>query len=94
MTIEYDLFIANEAVGGAKQERFASINPYTGEAWAHVPQASAAQVSDAIAAARHAFNTTWRKTTGKVRGQLLHKLADLLEANAQRLGVVESTDNG
>jgi len=37
MTIEYDLFIANEAVGGAKQERFASINPYTGEAWAHVP---------------------------------------------------------
>jgi (Z)-2-((N-methylformamido)methylene)-5-hydroxybutyrolactone dehydrogenase len=94
MTNEYGLFIANETVGGAGQERFASINPYTGEAWAHVPQASAAQVADAIAAARHAFNTTWRKTTGKTRGQLLYKLADLLEANAQRLGVVESTDNG
>jgi acyl-CoA reductase-like NAD-dependent aldehyde dehydrogenase len=94
MTNEYGLFIANETVGGAGQERFASINPYTGEAWAHVPQASAAQVADAIAAARHAFNTTWRKTTGKTRGQLLHKLADLLEANAQRLGEVESTDNG
>ena len=94
MTAEYDLFIANEAVGGSGQERFASINPYTGEAWAHVPQASAAQVADAIAAARHAFNTTWRKTTGKTRGQLLNKLADLLEANAQRLGTVESTDNG
>ena len=90
----YDLFIANEAVGGAGQDRFDSINPYNGEAWAHIPQASAAQVADAIAAARHAFNTTWRKTTGKTRGQLLHKLADLLEQNAQRLGTVESTDNG
>ncbi len=90
--MKYDLFINNEAVAGA--ETFASINPYTGGAWADVPQASAAQVADAIAAARHAFNTNWRKTTGKTRGQLLHRLADLLEANAQRLGVVESTDNG
>ena len=90
--MKYDLFINNEAVSGA--ENFASINPYTGEAWAQVPQASTAQVADAIAAARHAFNTNWRKTTGKTRGQLLNKLADLLEANAQRLGTVESTDNG
>ena len=90
--MKYDLFINNEAVSGA--ENFASINPYTGEAWAQVPQASTAQVADAIAAARHAFNTNWRKTTGKTRGQLLNKLADLLEANAQRLGKVESTDNG
>jgi aldehyde dehydrogenase (NAD+) len=94
MSTEYNLFIGNEAVGGAGQERFASINPYTGEAWAQIPQASAAQVADAIAAARHAFNTTWRKTTGKTRGQLLHKLADLLEQNAERLGIIESTDNG
>jgi aldehyde dehydrogenase (NAD+) len=92
--IAYDLFIANEAVGGAGQERFDSINPYTGDAWAQVRQASPAQVADAIAAARHAFNTTWRRTTGKTRGQLLSKLADLLEQNAQRLGTVESTDNG
>ena len=90
--MKYDLFINNEAVAG--MENFASINPYTGEAWAYVPQASAAQVADAIAAARNAFNTNWRKTTGKTRGQLLNKLADLLEANAQRLGTVESTDNG
>lgn len=92
MAKTYKLFIANEDVAGA--ELFPSINPYSGEAWAHIPQASPAQVADAIAAARHAFNSNWRKTTGKVRGQLLNKLADLLEANAQRLGTVESTDNG
>ena len=59
-----------------------------------MPQASAAQVADAIAAARHAFETKWRKTTGKERGQLLYRLAELLEADAQRMGVLESTDNG
>ena len=32
--MKYDLFINNEAVGGA--ESFASINPYTGAAWAEV----------------------------------------------------------
>ncbi|HYP63375.1 MAG TPA: aldehyde dehydrogenase family protein, partial [Acidocella sp.] len=72
----YNLFIANEDVAGA--ETFPSINPYSGEAWAHIPQASPSQVADAIAAARHAFNSDWRKTTGKIRGQLLLKLADLL----------------
>jgi (Z)-2-((N-methylformamido)methylene)-5-hydroxybutyrolactone dehydrogenase len=92
MAKTYNLFIANEDVAGA--ETFPSINPYSGEAWAHISQASASQVADAISAARHAFNSTWRKTTGKVRGQLLNKLADLLEANAQRLGTIESTDNG
>jgi aldehyde dehydrogenase (NAD+) len=94
MIKDYDLFIANEDAGGAGQDRFASVNPYTGEGWARIPQASPAQVADAIAAARHAFTTTWRKTTGKTRGQLLSKLADLLEASAQRLGAIESTDNG
>jgi aldehyde dehydrogenase (NAD+) len=94
MVKSYDLFIANEAASVAGQERFASINPYNGEEWALVPQASAAQVADAIAAARHAFDTVWRKTIGKTRGELLHKLADLLEANAARMGVLESTDNG
>ncbi len=88
----HDLFINNEAVSCA--DRFNSINPYTGEAWAEIPQASAAQVAAAIAAARHSFNTVWRHTTGKSRGQLLHRLADLLEQNAQRLGIIESTDNG
>ena len=58
----YDLFIDNERVQTAGQERFAAINPYTREEWASVPQASAAQVADAIAAARHAYDTVWRKT--------------------------------
>ena len=90
----YDLFIGNERVQTAGQERFAAINPYTREEWASVPQASAAQVADAIAAARHAYDTVWRKTSGQERARLMHRLADIMQANADRMGIMETTDNG
>lgn len=90
----YDLFIDNERVQAAGQERFAAINPYTREEWASVPQASAAQVADAIAAARHAYDTVWRKTSGQERARLMHRLADIMQANADRMGIMETTDNG
>jgi acyl-CoA reductase-like NAD-dependent aldehyde dehydrogenase len=94
MTTEYKLFIDGEWVVEANQEFFESINPYTREAWAMVPQASDAQVAAAIAAARRAFDTTWSKTTGLERARLLNRLADLLQADADRMGILESTDNG
>jgi acyl-CoA reductase-like NAD-dependent aldehyde dehydrogenase len=94
MTKSYDLFINNEWVSSAGQERFPAVNPYTRETWATVSQASDAQVADAIAAARHAYKTVWSKTTGYERAKLMHKLADILEANAERMGILETTDNG
>lgn len=94
MTTTFDLFINNERVKSANQERFPAVNPYTREEWASIPQASPEQVADAIAAARHAYNTTWSKTTGYERAKLLYKLADIMEANAERMGIMETTDNG
>lgn len=90
----YDLFINNERVRTPDQERFPAINPYTREEWASVPQASAEQVADAISAARHAYETVWSKTSGYERSKLLHRLADIMEANAERMGIMETTDNG
>jgi aldehyde dehydrogenase (NAD+) len=48
----------------------------------------------AVASARNAFEAVWRNTTGIVRARLLNRLADLLEQNAERLALLESTDNG
>lgn len=49
----------------------------------------------AVAAAREAFNTTWGKNvTGWERAQLLHKLADLVERDAQELAELEALNNG
>ena len=94
MGTSYDLFISNERTKAAGQERFPAINPYTRQEWASVPQASASQVADAIAAARHAYDTVWSKTSGQARARLMQRLADLLEANAERMSVLETTDNG
>jgi aldehyde dehydrogenase (NAD+) len=60
-----------------------------------VAAASSADVDKAVAAARKAFKTTWGlNCPGLVRGQLLNKLADLLEKNADELAAIESLDNG
>ncbi|PVE24879.1 carnitine dehydratase [Microvirga sp. KLBC 81] len=94
MATTYDLFINNERVRTENQEYFPAINPYTREEWASIPQASTAQVADAIAAARHAYDTVWSKTSGYDRAKLLHRLADILDANAERMAIMETTDNG
>ncbi|WP_370679603.1 aldehyde dehydrogenase [Comamonas sp. GB3 AK4-5] len=86
------LYIAGEWVEA--EERFDAINPYTGQAWTTIPQASTEQVSAAIKAARHAFEHGWKQTTGLERARLLFRLADLLEESADEFSRLESTDNG
>ena len=90
----HPLFIDGRFTDSRSGARFESFNPYNRTAWATVAEAGEADVADAVAAARHAFETTWRKTSGLQRGKLMMKLADLLEASAARMGTLESTDNG
>ena len=92
--MKYELFINGEWVKDSNQEYFPATNPYTQEVWAEIPQASDAQVAQAIDCARAAFDGVWSKTSGLERARLLNKLAELLEADAARMGVLESTDNG
>ena len=49
----------------------------------------------AVKAARDAFeHGLWRKMTASERGRLLHRLADLVERNAEELAHLETLDNG
>jgi len=91
---KYELFINGEFVTKSNQEYFPAINPYTQQPWASIPAADDQQVSEAIAAARASFDSTWSKTSGIQRAKLLNKLADLLEADAANMANLESTDNG
>lgn len=76
------LFINNEFVKSISGETLESINPGTGEVNCAVYAADEADVDVAVAAAATAFKS-WKKTTGVERGQLLFKLADLLEEAAE-----------
>lgn len=91
---QYKLFIDGgwrDSTGG---QSFETINPFNRQPWATIPQAGAADVADAIAAARAAFIGTWGKMAGVERGKLMLRLAELLEAEADVLSVLETTDNG
>src|SRR5687768_10955559 len=94
MLTDYRLFINGQWRDGSAGERFPAVNPYDQTVWASVAQATEADVAEAIAMARHAFEKVWRHTNGLERARCMNRLADILEKNADRLCVMESTDNG
>jgi aldehyde dehydrogenase (NAD+) len=91
---DYDLHIDGKWIAPSSGERFEAINPFTSTPWATVSQANETDVAAAVAAARSAFEREWRGTTGLERAVLMHRLADLLERDADRMATLESTDNG
>ena len=68
-------------------------NPATGELIGSVPDCGKDETARAIAAADAAF-PAWRAKTAKERAKILHKLADLIEANADALGVLLTVEQG
>lgn len=94
MVETYQLFIDGRWRGSSSGETFASFNPFNQEVWASIPAASEDDVEAAVAAARQAFEKTWRHTSGLERATLINRAAALLEENADRISLLETTDNG
>ena len=90
---EYKAFVGGEWVDSASGETMDVINPATGEVVAAVPRCSAEDVDRAVAAAAMAL-PEWLDKTPKDRSELLHKLADVLEENAEELAQLESLNVG
>ncbi|NEO32946.1 MAG: aldehyde dehydrogenase family protein [Symploca sp. SIO3C6] len=89
------LLINNEWVNSVSGKRFETINPSTGEVICDLAEADAADVDLAVAAARKAFNSgDWKQMSATGRGELLYKLADLIEQNIEELARLETLDNG
>jgi acyl-CoA reductase-like NAD-dependent aldehyde dehydrogenase len=90
------LFINNEWVAPAGGETFATVNPANGKELLQVALAGAEDVDRAVTAAREAFGQgPWlNKMSGQKRGQLLWKVADLIEQYIEELADLETLDNG
>ncbi|MBA4502682.1 aldehyde dehydrogenase family protein [Marinobacterium marinum] len=86
------LFINGQAVAG-EREAFPVINPATGEAFAQCPAASPEQVDAAVAAAQSAFRTFQHTPDAELQA-MLHRVADLIEANADELARVVTLEQG
>lgn len=71
------------------------INPADGTAIGEIPCGDQGTVDAAVKAAKAAFeNPTWRNMPPMAREGLMHRLANLIEANAEPLGQIETLDNG
>ena len=91
----FAMHIGGRAVPAAASGRsYSSVDPFTGEPWAEVPDAGAQDVDAAVTAARAALDGPWGSLTATQRGRLLHRLADLLARDAERLAGLETRDNG
>jgi acyl-CoA reductase-like NAD-dependent aldehyde dehydrogenase len=75
--------------------QFPSVDPANGQPWALMPEAKEADVNAAVEAADRAlYSPEWAGLTATARGKLLHKLANLVEANAAKLAELETRDTG
>lgn len=88
-------YIAGSYVDPLSGQWLDSIDPFRNEAWCRIPRSSAADADAAVAAACAAFDDpAWRNLTATARGKLLHRLGDLVAANAEPLARIEVRDNG
>jgi len=90
------LFINNEFVDAVSGKTFDTINPATGEVIAQVAEGDKPDVNIAVKAASEAFRlgSPWRTMDASRRGELLNKLADLMERDSVLLASMETLDNG
>ncbi|TCO83647.1 aminobutyraldehyde dehydrogenase [Plasticicumulans lactativorans] len=85
-------FINGQFVAGAGEVE-TILDPATGSALAEVAETSVEQVVAAVEAAERAF-PAWAQTPPKDRATLLLRLADRIEANAERFARIESQNCG
>lgn len=89
----YKLFINGEWKDAADGATFVTKSPANGEVLATCAEATKEDVDDAVAAAWEAFKT-WKDVEPIERARILEEIADVIDANAEHLAMVESVDNG
>ncbi|HZV20628.1 MAG TPA: aldehyde dehydrogenase family protein, partial [Hyphomicrobiales bacterium] len=92
---EYQTYIDGKWVNARSGKSFPTYDPYTGDAWATIPECDQADVELAVEAAARAFESgPWPALTATARGKALRRIAALIEKHAQHLAEVEVRDNG
>src|SRR5258708_37674924 len=74
---------------------FDTMNPATGEVLTHVAEASAHDIDQPVIAARKAFDDVagpWRKMAASEPGNIMWRLADLVEKSIDKLAGQEKPD--
>ncbi len=90
---KYDNFIGGKWVAPVEGQYFDNISPITGKVFCQVARSTEKDVNLALDAA-HAAKDAWGKTSTTTRSNILLKIADIMEANLERIAIAETIDNG
>ena len=93
-------FVARHLIGGVWQDSADGqtvdrLSPSHGVVVSRAALGGAVETRAAIAAARAAFDQgAWSRTSGKARAAVLLRVADLIEANVDRIALLETLESG
>ncbi|MDH2414363.1 aldehyde dehydrogenase family protein [Nocardioides sp. CER19] len=87
------MYLAGEWTTGSGG-KIDAVNPSTGEVLAVLASAGADDVDRAVVSATEALRGSWAAVPPSQKGVLLHRLADLVERDAETLATLESLDMG
>ena len=94
LKFQHDAAYVNGAWTGADSGKTLAVhNPATRQPLGTVPDCGAAETARAIAAADAAM-PAWRGRTAKDRAKILHRLADIVEQNAEALATLLTLEQG
>ena len=92
---KFKYFVNNEWKEPITADYFESENPATGLSWALVPDCGPKDIDLAVEAAKNAFYSGhWGKMMPAERGRYLRKIGEIISNHAERIGKIETTDNG
>lgn len=89
----YGLYINGQFVPASDGGEFSTTSPATGAHLAYCAEATKEDVDAAVAAAWKAF-PAWKNVDPIQRAEILNKIADRIDENAELLATVETLDNG
>ena len=89
----YKNFIGGEWLEAEGGKTIETHNPANGEKLADIAESSRADVEKAVEAANEAFKS-YSQSSIQERSDLLLKIADIIEENAETLALIETLDNG
>lgn len=86
-------YIGGELKAPANGQYIDNVNPATGEVYSYIPDSTAQDVEDAVAAAKAAF-PAWSTTPAEEKFRILNRIAELIDQNLDALALAETNDNG
>lgn len=94
ISVPTQMFVDGQFVDADNRRTLEIVNPTNAEVLCRVACASRDDVDKAVRAAEKAFSGAWKQVSARQRGQMMLKLADLMEQHKEELATIEAVDSG